>query len=81
MHEISYYYKRNPKLSPYHSFYCIYLEYPMGVGTAAGLDAAYQDWRTYRTFDYNKDKMLYPIPYQEILTNAEIGPEDQNPGY
>lgn len=59
----------------------INLEYPKGVGTAPGSDAAYQDWRTYRTFDYNKDKMLYPIPYQEILTNAEIGPEDQNPGY
>ena len=59
----------------------INLEYPKGVGTAPGTDAAYQDWRTYRTFDYNKDKMLYPIPYQEILTNAEIGQEDQNPGY
>ena len=28
----------------------INLEYPKGVGTAPGSDAAYQDWRTYRTY-------------------------------
>jgi len=56
-------------------------EYPKGVGTAPGTDAAYDDWQTYRIFDYDENKMLYPIPYQEILTNGDIGPEDQNPGY
>lgn len=37
--------------------------------------------RTPRTFDYDPNKELYPIPTNEILTNTEIGPEDQNPGY
>jgi|GEM_PF-5139704 len=56
-------------------------EYPKGVGTPPGSEAAYDDWHTYRTFDFNINKMLFPIPYQEILTNDAIGPEDQNPGY
>ena len=53
-------------------------EYPKNNGemyTADGLP------RTPRTFDYDPNKELYPIPTLEILTNAEIGPEDQNPGY
>lgn len=61
----------------------INLEYPKNVGTDPGvdLDGAFNDWRTYRTFNHNPNKMLYPIPEQEILTNDAIGPEDQNPGY
>ena len=53
-------------------------EYPKNNGeryTADGLP------RTPRTFDYDPNKELYPIPTLEILTNAEINPEDQNPGY
>lgn len=56
-------------------------EYPKGVGTPPGTAGAMDDWHTYRAFDYDANKMLYPIPYQEILTNDAIGPEDQNPGY
>ena len=56
-------------------------EYPKGVGTPPGSEAAYDDWHTYRTFDFDMNKMLFPIPYQEILTNDAIGTEDQNPGY
>lgn len=57
------------------------IEYPKGVGTPPGTDEAFHDWRTYRIFDNDMNKMLFPIPEQEILTNNEIGPEDQNPGY
>ena len=59
------------------------IEYPKNVGTDPGSDpeGANNDWRTYRTFDNNPDKMLFPIPEKEILTNNGIGPEDQNPGY
>lgn len=44
-------------------------EYPKGQG--------YQK----RAFDFNPNRMLYPIPTDEIMKNAAIGPEDQNPGY
>lgn len=57
------------------------LEYPKNVGVPPGTDAAYDDWHTYRIFDHNQQKMLFPVPYQEILTNNAIEPEDQNPGY
>ncbi len=56
-------------------------EYPKGVGTPPGTEAAFHDWRTYRTFENDMNKMLYPIPYQEILTNNGISQADQNPGY
>ena len=56
-------------------------EYPKGVGTPPGSDAAYEDWHTYRAFDHDPNKMLFPIPYQEILTNDAISSADQNPGY
>lgn len=61
----------------------INLEYPKNVGTDPGADpeGALDDWRTYRTFNNNPNKMLFPIPEQEILTNDAISPEDQNPGY
>lgn len=36
---------------------------------------------TPRTFVFDPNKMLYPIPTQEILTNAGITQADQNPGY
>ena len=53
-------------------------EYPKNDGsyyTEDGLP------RTPRTFDYDPNRELYPIPTLEILTNPAIGPEDQNPGY
>lgn len=70
----------------------IELEYPQNTGSPSGqstvddghgnmVDAAFLDKRTYRTFTHNSYKNLFPIPYQEILTNDEISAEDQNPGY
>lgn len=53
-------------------------EYPKNNGeyyTADGLP------RTPRIFDYDANHELFPIPTLEILTNGEIGPKDQNPGY
>lgn len=53
-------------------------EYPMNNGefyTADGLP------RTPRTFNFDANHTLFPIPTLEILTNGEIGTEDQNPGY
>ena len=29
----------------------------------------------------SRDQMLFPIPLSEILSNPNIGPDDQNPGY
>lgn len=45
------------------------IEYPKGEGY------------TKRTFDFNPNRMLYPIPTDEIIKNKAIGLEDQNPGY
>jgi hypothetical protein len=56
-------------------------EYPANTGTAPGTSAAYDDWRTYRTFQVDDNKFLYPIPYDEILRNDAISAADQNPGY
>ncbi len=56
-------------------------EYPANTGTAPGTDAAYKDWRTYRTFEVDENKFLYPIPYDEIMRNDAISQADQNPGY
>ena len=53
-------------------------EYPQNGG-------AYYDAEgkpcTPRKFNFDANKMLYPIPTQEILTNEDISQEDQNPGY
>ncbi len=59
----------------------INIEYPKNTGIPPTEAGAMDDWHTYRTFEHSDNKMLYPIPYQEILTNDAIGPEDQNPGY
>ncbi len=56
-------------------------EYPANTGTPPGTDAAYQDWHTYRTFEVDENKFLYPIPYDEIIRNDGISQADQNPGY
>lgn len=53
-------------------------EYPKNDGSYYTKDGLP---RTPRTFDYDSNRELYPIPALEILTNSEIGPEDQNPGY
>lgn len=53
-------------------------EYPINGGkyqTDDGLPC------TPRTFKFDKNHILYPIPTQEILTNEAITPADQNPGY
>ncbi|MCC8153228.1 MAG: RagB/SusD family nutrient uptake outer membrane protein [Tannerellaceae bacterium] len=58
------------------------IEYPKNTGVPPGSDEAYDDWHTYRTFESNINRLLlYPIPYQEILTNDAISESDQNPGY
>ena len=59
------------------------LEYPKNTGTDPAVDpsGALKDWHTYRKFDVNMNKMLFPIPEREILINEAIGPDDQNPGY
>lgn len=44
-------------------------EYPKGQGY------------TKRTFDFNSNHMLYPIPTDEIIKNDAINQSDQNPGY
>jgi hypothetical protein len=44
-------------------------EYPIGKSV------------TNRQFTFDPNHMLFPIPAQEILTNAAITKEDQNPGY
>jgi hypothetical protein len=36
---------------------------------------------TVRSFDFNPNRMLYPIPRLEMETNQALKPEDQNPGY
>jgi len=36
---------------------------------------------TNRQFTFDPNHMIFPIPAQEILTNAAIGQDDQNPGY
>ncbi len=56
-------------------------EYPANTGTAPGSTDAYNDWRTYRTFEVDENKFLYPIPYDEIVRNDGISQSDQNPGY
>ncbi len=35
----------------------------------------------YRNFDFNPNKMIFPIPTTEMDTNKALKPEDQNPGY
>lgn len=53
-------------------------EYPVNGGeryNAEGLPC------TPRTFTFDANRMLYPIPTQEILTNADIPQSEQNPGY
>lgn len=35
----------------------------------------------YRKFDFNPNKMLFPIPTTEMDTNKALTPADQNPGY
>ena len=56
-------------------------EYPANTGTPSGTDAAYNDWRTYRTFTVDPNKFLYPIPNAELVSNSAITSADQNPGY
>lgn len=36
---------------------------------------------THRTAEYNDNYAVFPIPYDEILTNGGISQADQNPGY
>jgi len=45
------------------------IEYPIGEGDSQ------------REVDFNDNYALFPIPYEEILTNGGISQADQNPGY
>jgi hypothetical protein len=78
--EYSFFYdlKRSGLLDEY-----VEIEYPKNAGVDPRADpvGALDDWHIYRDFDHNPNKMLYPIPEKEILTNDAIGPDDQNPGY
>lgn len=51
--------------------------YPKGYGQATGMEQIYQ-WRTYRGFDFNEDKMDMPIPQDELIKNPLC---DQNEAY
>ena len=53
-------------------------EYPQNNGQRYNTDG---EPCTPRTFSFDSNRMLYPIPTQEILTNAAISQADQNPGY
>ena len=39
------------------------------------------DIHTTRSFDFNPDRMLFPIPTLEMETNKALTQQDQNPGY
>lgn len=51
------------------------MEYPVGGRTTAPASP------TNRAFQYESYHAIYPIPYSEIVSNKDIGPENQNPGY
>ena len=51
--------------------------YPKGIGQEKG-EAQLKEWRTYRGFDFNLDKMDMPIPEAEIIKNPLC---DQNSAY
>lgn len=55
--------------------------YPQGVGVSNDDESAEYNWHTYRDFDHDDRKMLFPIPQDEILRNELISTDDQNPGY
>lgn len=52
--------------------------YPKGVGKATTEAGKKDDWHYYRTWDFTKDRLVMPIPQDEILRNTLI---KQNPGY
>ena len=54
------------------------IEYPVNGGERYNEDGLPC---TPRSFAFDPNRMLYPIPTKEILTNADITPADQNPGY
>lgn len=56
-------------------------EYPKGVGLANEAPGAIDSKPFHRTFTYDPNKMLFPIPTNEMQTNKSLKPEDQNPGY
>lgn len=56
-------------------------EYPMGAGLANDAEGAIDSKPYHRTFTYDPNKMLFPIPTTEMQTNKALRPEDQNPGY
>ena len=56
-------------------------EYPKGAGVPNDHPDALDTKNTWRIFDYDPNKMTFPIPTTEMQTNKALGPEDQNPGY
>jgi starch-binding outer membrane protein, SusD/RagB family len=52
--------------------------YPMGVGVPNTDANAVYNWHTYRAWEFNPEKLIMPIPTDELLRNNLI---KQNPGY
>lgn len=52
--------------------------YPKGVGTPNTEAGRQSDWHYYRDWDFNKKKLIMPIPTDELLRNNLI---KQNDGY
>lgn len=52
--------------------------YPKGVGVPNTDASAVHNWHYYRDWDFNKQKLVMPIPTNELLRNNLI---TQNPGY
>lgn len=53
-------------------------DYPKGKGLPMTNTDKVNDWHYYRTWDFNPQKLLMPIPTDEMLKNELI---EQNPGY
>ncbi len=56
----------------------IEFNYPKGVGLTTTDPGKKNNWHYYRDWDFNKQRLVMPIPHDEILRNHLI---KQNPGY
>ena len=52
--------------------------YPKGVGVPNTDPEKLNNWHTYRTWDFDVQKLVMPIPTSELLRNKKLS---QNPGY
>ena len=55
-------------------------EYPHTMNNSTVTECLENGW-SMRYFEHQEYQELFPIPTNEILTNAAIGQENQNPGY